>query len=315
MAMALPAKGTYDKKFLRLLSILNKLDRGEKVSTQSLAEEFNVNIRTIQRDIDLLNETGFLIAPLDKGFYRFEDGFSLRKIQLTGEEASMLSFMYEISRSLGQNFEGVFRNILSKVIQKEYEYPYYAKIPSSLTTSVKMPFIKDLEDAICDNHKINLKYKKDDKLKEYLLRPLKIIFFDGFWYLLAQADKGKHILKFRIDRIKEAKVLNEYFDPPGNIKAMLDESANIWFSEDNKNKAVLRVDSQIAGYFKQRKYFPFQKIVKEDKDGSLIIETQYSDPMEVSYTIMHWVPHIKVVAPQELKEAIKAKVTRYLQQI
>ena len=229
MRMGLPKKGTYDKKFFRLLSILNKLDRGEKVSTQSLAKEFNVNIRTIQRDIDLLNGTGFLITSLDKGVYSFEKGFSLRKVQLTGEEASLLSFMYEIAKTLGPNFEVIFRNVLSKVIQKEYEYPYYAKIPHSLSSSAKFPFIKELEDAISDNCKINIKYKKDDIPKEYCLCPLKIIFFDGFWYLLAQTDKDKHILKFRLDRIEEVESLNKYFDPPGNIKTMLDESANIWF--------------------------------------------------------------------------------------
>ncbi|MBU4305001.1 MAG: WYL domain-containing protein, partial [Candidatus Omnitrophica bacterium] len=199
--MALPKKGSYDKKFLRLLSILNKLDRGGKVSTQSLAQEFNVSIRTIQRDVDLLNKTGFLITSVIPGTYSFEQGFSLRKIQLTGEEASLLSFMYEVTQSLGANFEGIFRKVLAKVIQSEYAYPYYAKIPHSLASSAKLPFIQELEEAVSDNAKITIKYKKEDKSKEYRLCPLKIIFFDGFWYLLAQTDKGKHVLKFRLDRI------------------------------------------------------------------------------------------------------------------
>ena len=315
MDMPLPKKGTYEKKFVRLLSILNKFDRGEKASSQSLAEKFTVDIRTIQRDIKLLKATGFLITSSEGGTYSFEEGFSLRKVQLSGEEASLLSFMYEVTNSLGKSFEGVFRGILSKVIQKEYEYPYYAKIPRSVASSGKIPFVKELEDAVCDNYKIDLIYKKDDKPKKYHLCPLKIIFFDGFWYLLAQEDKGNHILKFRLDRIQKVDVLEEYFYPPENIKTMLDESANIWFSEKKKSKATLLIDSCIAGYFKQRKYFPSQKILKENRDGSLILETSYSNTIEVSYTIMHWVPHIKVVTPQELKEEIKSKVTQYLQQI
>ncbi|MBU4306032.1 MAG: WYL domain-containing protein, partial [Candidatus Omnitrophica bacterium] len=160
-----------------------------------------------------------------------------------------------------------------------------------------------------------IKYKKEDKSKEYRLCPLKIIFFDGFWYLLAQTDKGKHVLKFRLDRIEDVAVLDEYFTPPGNIKTMLDESANIWFSDKKKNKATLHIDSDIAEYFKQRQYFPSQKIVKENKDGSLIVETRYAEPEEVSYTIMHWLPHIKVTAPQALKDTIKAKINQYLRQI
>jgi len=96
---------------------------------------------------------------------------------------------------------------------------------------------------------------------------------------------------------------------------MLDDSANIWFSEKKKTKATLYIDSQVADYFRQRKYLPSQKIIKENKDGSLVIETRYSNLIEVSYTIMHWVPHIKVVTPQELKQEIKSKVTQYLKQI
>ncbi|MBU4478218.1 MAG: WYL domain-containing protein [Candidatus Omnitrophica bacterium] len=314
--MALPKKGSYDKKFFRLLFILNKLDRGERVSTRFLAKEFNVSIRTIQRDMDLLNGTGFLITSIDKGTYFFEQGFSLRKIQLSGEEASLLSFMYEITLSLGSNFEGIFKKVLSKVIQNEQSYPYYAKIPHSLASSGKLPFIKELEGAVSDNCKINIKYKKDETTKEYCLWPLKIIFFDGFWYLLAQTGKGKNICKFRLDRIEDVEVLNGYFTPPENIKTMLDESVNIWFSEKKKNKATVHIDSDIADYFKQREYFPSQKIVKKNKDGSLIIETRYSDPEEVSHTIiMHWVPHIKVTAPQALKDTIKAKINQYLRQI
>ena len=201
--MVLPKKGTYDKKFFRLLSILNKFNRGEKVSAQSFAQEFYVNVRTIQRDIDLLKGTGFLVTSPEKGIYSFEKGFSLSKIQLTGEEASLLSFMYEVTKSLGKDFEGTFRSVLSKVIQKEYEYPYYAKIPNSSASLEKLPYIKELEDAVCENYKINLTYKKEDELKEHRLCPLKIILFDGFWYLLAQEDKKSVFVNFDLIGLKK----------------------------------------------------------------------------------------------------------------
>ena len=56
-------KHDYDKRIFRLLDILNKLDRREKVHTQELADAYNVSIRSIQRDLELLSEAGFLIAP------------------------------------------------------------------------------------------------------------------------------------------------------------------------------------------------------------------------------------------------------------
>ena len=44
-------KKSHDTLALRLSLILTKLNSGESFSAKELAEEFNVNIRTIQRDI------------------------------------------------------------------------------------------------------------------------------------------------------------------------------------------------------------------------------------------------------------------------
>ncbi|EDP5379437.1 HTH domain-containing protein [Campylobacter jejuni] len=46
----------YDKLSIRLVQILSKFNNGESLSAQELAQEFNVDTRTIQRDLtkDLL---------------------------------------------------------------------------------------------------------------------------------------------------------------------------------------------------------------------------------------------------------------------
>jgi len=52
----------YEKISQRLASILIQLNTGESISVENLAQEFNVSIRTIQRD---LNER-FNFLPLEK---------------------------------------------------------------------------------------------------------------------------------------------------------------------------------------------------------------------------------------------------------
>ena len=51
---------SYDKKIFRLVYILNKLSNREKITTANLSHEFNVTVRTVQRDLELLSMTGFL---------------------------------------------------------------------------------------------------------------------------------------------------------------------------------------------------------------------------------------------------------------
>jgi predicted DNA-binding transcriptional regulator YafY len=305
----------YDKKIFRLLYILNKLDAGVKVSTRQLAEEFNVTLRTVQRNLELLNMAGFPLISLEKGFHSFIEGFSLKKIMTTKEEASLLSLLYEITRSLGKNFEDSFWRILQKTLAEDIESPFYVKIPEGVKLNKEFPYLMELKLAIEECRKIEMLYLTEGKEKHFRLDPLKIIFFDGFWHLLSRVTGKDWMFKFRLENIKRLKVLDDCFEVPKNLGIVLAQSVNIWFSEKRDNKVVVKVDKIAAGYFKQRAYLPLQKIKEEHKDGSLTIETRLSQSEEIIPIIFKWIPHIKVVEPKKLQEEIRGIVEGYLKAI
>lgn len=302
----------YDKKIFRLMTIMNRLEAGKCATTRDLCDEFNVTPRTVQRDLELLNMTGFLVTSPEKGTHTFEKGFTLKKMELSGEEASLLAFFCEIAKSLGGKFEDSFQRIMKKVLQQEYESPYYAKIPDGVKLEKEYPFVTELEEAIADNEVIDIKYERaDGSLREHKVDPLKIIFYDGFWYLLVRVGGHKWVIKYRLDRIKDIAPCGRYFTVPKNIQAMLDDSVNVWFDERPAKKIVLKADSEVAGFFKAKKYFPHQK-VKANKDGSLTIEAKASSNMEIIPNLMRWCPHVTVVSPKELKDEVRKKVSAYL---
>ncbi|MCM8819431.1 MAG: WYL domain-containing protein [Candidatus Omnitrophica bacterium] len=300
----------------RLMYILAKLDSRQVVSTRQLAQELGVTPRTIQRDIEILNKAGFPIYSPKRGLHAFMEGFSLKRVELNEEQAAFLSFMYEISRSLGKRFENSFKSLLKRVIAKEVDSVFYAKIPQGITLDESLPFLKEIESAINENKKLNVCYlTQEGKEKSFKLDPLKIAFYDGFWYLVVRVDKKDWILKLRLERIKKIEVLDEYFTPPENLKMLLDESVNIWFSEKKDKKIILKIDKDVVHFFKEKKYFPLQKIKKINKDGSLIIECKASSYDEVVNTIKYWIPYIKVIKPKELKEELKGTIKEYLREI
>lgn len=282
---------------------------------QELAREFNVSPRTVQRDIVLLNTTGFPIISSEKGYHSFMEGFSLKKMMLTREEASLLSFLHDISKSLGEKFEDSFSSILQKVISKEQDSAFYVKLPEGSKISKDFPFVKDLEETINNNIKIVLSYKTPEKEGDYRVCPLKIIFFDGFWYLLAQVDGKDWIIKFRLENIRNIELLDEYFTPPRNLNTFLDQSVNIWFTEKRDKQVVLKVDKEAARYYKQQVYFPLQKIAKENKDGSLRIETKICHNEEILRIIFRWIPYVHVVKPKDLKVEVGKIVREYLKNV
>jgi predicted DNA-binding transcriptional regulator YafY len=136
--------------------------------------------------------------------------------------------------------------------------------------------------------------------------------FDGFWYLLAQVDGKEWIIKFRLENIINVSLLDEYFIPPRNLSTFLDQSVNIWFTEKRDKQVVLKVDKEAARYFKQQVYFPLQKITKENRDGSLRIETKICHNEEILRIIFRWMPYVHVVKPKELKSEVKNIVNGYL---
>ena len=293
------------------MSILNKLNGGGQVRSNEVAKEFNVSIRSIQRDIELLNQTQFPVVSMEKGVYSFMEGFSLKKMMLTNEEASLLTFFHEIADSLGKNFSESFRSLVSKVLAKEEDSPFYVKLPETQAHMKNFPFVKELEEAVSMSQKVKIKYETGKGLEEFKLCPLKLINFEGFWYLLAMPDGKRAFWKFRSEKIKGLEMLTENFDPPRSVKSVLDRSVNIWFNEEPGEKIVFEIDKDAAHYFKKKIYFPDQKIVKEKKDGSLILET-HANFNEVIRTIIHWIPDIKVIKPKELDTKIRGLLNAYL---
>ncbi|MDE2291994.1 MAG: HTH domain-containing protein, partial [Elusimicrobia bacterium] len=106
----------YAKKLFRLVRILNRLEAQGKVSPRELARDFNVTLRTAQRDLELINRAEFPLVSMDKGSYSFMPGFSLKRLPLTSEEASLLAFLCEVARSMGGTFAKSFKSLMSRAL-------------------------------------------------------------------------------------------------------------------------------------------------------------------------------------------------------
>jgi len=313
--MVLPKNRNYDKKIFRLWAILNKLDAGKKAYSSKLAKEFNVSIRSIQRDIELLNMVGFPVEPVERGCYRFVEGFSLGRVMLSEEEASLIAFFYDISKSLGTKFEESFGGFLRKVLSSDHCSPYYLKIYDGLKLRREFSFADTLANAIEENQYITINYlstKKGPKIKEYKCQPFKIIYYEGFWYLLARCDGETVFRKFRLDKMQKVEELEEYFRTPENLKTVLDESINVWFEGERNKRVVLEIFNEVAEFFKKRHYFPKQQIVKERKNGNIVVESYVSDDMEIIPTVLSWIPWIEVVSPKSIKEKLHKRLRTYL---
>jgi predicted DNA-binding transcriptional regulator YafY len=295
------ANSHHDTLVYRLAQMLVKLNQGEKLEPNALAEEFGVNLRTIQRD---LNER-FAYLPLEKieGRYQLDPTF-LGKISIKDiHRFAGLAGVKGLFPSLANDF---LRDIFDSRVQSALlvKGHHYENIGD------KGGLFKDLEKAIIAHRQVSFSYLKAEGLKTYQsLSPYKLVNHKGIWYLVAQ--DGEKLKSFSITKLSNLQTLDSFFDWDANIDNRLAEDDGIWLS-DAKQEVVLKVRAEVAGYFKRRKLIANQVIEKELEDGGLIISAKIGHPNQILPIVRYWIPHIRIISPEELQVEIDKGLNEYL---
>ncbi len=302
-------KHDYDKTLYRLNSILARLNDGEALSVKALAEEFNVSERTIQRDF---NERLVSLYPIyqEKRLWKMQDGFKLEK-QTSSEESLILGILDKVVEGMGRQFSAKAKNILSK-IYNETDNPIYAKNTME-DISTHMQEITLLTRAIESKTIVKCTYTKDrEEPRTKILKPLKIVTFEGFWYLVALNHKNA-IRKYYIKNITNLSMTKEHFENSIAIDTMLENAISIWFHSDKEPfKVQLKADTEIAKYFK-RKPLPTQKIEDELEDGSIVISLMVTNEIEVIQLVKCRLPHLHIIEPLWIKDKLIKEIEEFIQ--
>ena len=304
-----------DDKITRLLYVLNCLDKGE-VNLKKLADEMGVALRTVQRYITTIQEAEFPVYDIRPGVYTFVDGFNLSKMQISAREAGVLAFLSDIANTLGNDFSDAYKGLCRRITAPNQDNPFFLKIAKGLNFE-DTPLTQTLRQAIRKKKYLLVNYKSQTSKteKQHFVIPIKIAWYEGFWYLVC-LGKDERIFKFRLDRILKAEQQKKSFNiDDKKFSELLNRSVNIFFEGERNISVTLQVAAQVAHYFRQREYFPEQKIIKESKNGNLTLTTKISKPEEILMIIFHWLPHIKVISPKEIKTAVKNTITGYLKTI
>lgn len=301
-----------DNKITRILYILNRLDKGE-INLQKTARDMGISLRSVQRYIKTIQAANFPVYDQRPGVWRFVEGFNLSKMQITTQEAGVLAFFSDVANSMGKDFSKAYKNLCLRITAPNQDNPFFLKIAKGLNFE-DTPLTQTLRMAINKRYYLLVNYKSQTSKteKQHLVMPIKIAWYEGFWYLICLGKKER-LFKFRLDRISKAEMQKKTFFLDENKYAeLMKQSVNIFFENERNTEVSLKVDGQVAHYFKQKNYFPEQKIVKEEKNGDIILTCKISKAPEILMIIFHWIPYIKVISPKEIKDEVKRQVKNYL---
>jgi predicted DNA-binding transcriptional regulator YafY len=309
-------KDSGDKKYFRVLNILNKLNEGP-VRVSALSAEFGVCERSIQRDLERINLTGFHLDIPERGVYAFAGGVSLKSFNLTSEQLSVLVLMREMAAGLGGAIQEAFDKVFARATSASAEdSPFYAVGPRALNPLTRK-FYEDIVYAIERRKKLQVRYASVSGVKERVLCPVKLLTSEAFFYMLACVDGGKagQFLKFRVDRIKRLEILPEEFPAPAPelIKKIIGPATTIWgVNEGKKTPLTLKACGAAADFLQNKEILPRQKVSKPAPDGSVTVKAVIHHPMEVVPLVLHWMPEITITEPAALRAEVKSRIDSYL---
>lgn len=206
----------------RLLRIMLLLQEGRQATAQSLADEVEVSVRTIYRDIGALGAAGVPLwtEPGPGGGIRLLDGWQSKLTGMTGTETSalMLLGMPSVAADLGLSdataaAESKLLGALPVSLRASaqlWRERVHVDVPGWFTAPAANELVPVLARAVLGGRQIEIGYRGRSRV----LGPLGLVVKASVWYLVA--TRGERILSFRVDRIESvAELATEVLRPAG----------------------------------------------------------------------------------------------------
>lgn len=230
----------------RLLSILMTLQSRETVTAQALADECEVSLRTIYRDIDALSAAGIPVYSErgPEGGYRLLDGYRTRLNGLSTQEAEAL-FLAAFAGpaadlGLGADMAAARTKLLAALPRdlrpnaERLRARFHFDAPMWFGDAEQPQHLAAIAAAVWGQHVLTIRYRSWTADKERRVEPLGIVLKSGTWYLVARQER--EIRTFRVSRIADVNAREETFDRPEDF-----DLAAYW------RQSAQRIEAQLYG--------------------------------------------------------------------
>ncbi|MEV1076657.1 YafY family protein [Streptomyces sp. NPDC050211] len=211
----------------RLVSILLLLQTRGRMTAAQLAEELEVSVRTVYRDVDALSAAG---VPLygdagHDGGYRLLDGYRTRLTGLTADEAEAL-FLAGIpgpaaELGLGSVLAAAQLKVRAALPAELRAHAdrisgrFHLDAPGWYADGEEAPYLPAVADAVWNSRVLHVVYRRwrEPTDVERRLEPYGLVLKAGRWYVVA----GPGPRTFRVDQILELTASDEEFTRPSDF--------------------------------------------------------------------------------------------------
>ncbi len=275
----------------RLTVIISVLYQYGYVSRQKLLDEFKISERTLYRD---LNRLGDRILHAGNGIYRLAPAYA--KPQALKELQNLVSLlgMEEIIPASKQILKSDLTSLRISALPGDPDAKRYLENNFSL-------FDKAIrQNSICTFH-----YKETLRT----VAPYQLINIKGVWYLGA-VEKG-NVKGYQLKKICWLTLTSEHFTPDPHIAKYFAEEDDVWFSL-NKRIVQIKISAEVSYYFQRRNVLPAQKIIRQESNGDVIVQTEMAHENQLFPLLRYWFPNLTIISPGSLQRHFLQKLSQQL---
>jgi predicted DNA-binding transcriptional regulator YafY len=275
----------------------------------------------VARDLDYLRDEENAPLAYDEarhGYVLTDETYALPPVNISRKEA----FSFGLARNLLAHYEGTPLHLDMKAVLD--------KIAESLEGEVTLEpdWLSEHVDVLPEDRvridpelwgrmvgfierreSIRARYQTfDGRESEYRLHPYHLLAYHGNWYLLAQNVEKNRMATFALSRFREVEGTGESFQrtPDFDTKAYAREAFGITRGEKTLRVRLL-FEPKLAVYIMERDWHTSQTF-KKRPDGRVEMRLETSGRQELIRWVLSWMPDVRVLAPNSLKDRIEEKL-------
>lgn len=314
---------------IRQWQLLREVEsRRTGATIHELARLVKVSTRTIRRDLQALQESGF--AVYDEGEVHETKRWKLdaqpfRAVQ-EGLSVADLAALY-LSRSLVESLSGwPLADELAAAFAKierslnPQTRAFLSTLPQVVSTktgprvgprsAALVDLTRRLFDAVRDRRVVRMRYfsAASNRAKSYVGHPYRLALAHGGVYLVAWVPDYGEFRTFAVERIERLSIADETFRKTRELPADLFGASMGVFSAPPE-RVELEFDARLAPYVRGRVWHESQQL-EALADGRLRMTLEVSNDWALRSWLLGFGARVRVIRPQALADALRDEFTR-----
>jgi predicted DNA-binding transcriptional regulator YafY len=304
----------------RLLSILLLLQTRRRLTARELAEELEVSLRTIYRDVEALAAAGVPVYADQgrAGGYRLVDGYRTKLTGLTEQEAAAL-FMVGMpgpaaALGLSEQTSGAELKLLAALAPDQRDRAgrlknrFHLDMPAWYRDAEDSPHLAAIAEAVLHDRRIKVLYRRWEAPREVErhLDPYGLVLKNGSWYVVAAAPGGMRT--YRVSNVLDLTATGEVFSRPPAFDLAKHWQEHLDQFEERRftAHALVRISSALVARLTDLSASPLLKAIADAaaepaEDGSITVAVPIESVANAATQLVRYGSALEVLEPLELR--------------